>query len=59
MLGCKSFEAAQGTLIGIEPMHMTRKGQSAGGVEYGLTVAEQCYALAASSPPRRGFLCLL
>jgi transposase-like protein len=27
MLGFKSFEAAQGTLIGIELMHMLKKGQ--------------------------------
>jgi putative transposase len=40
MLGFKSFEAAQGALIGIELMHMLRKGQWAGG-------AEQFYALAA------------
>ncbi len=47
MLGFKSFEAAQGTLIGIELMHMIRKDQLAGGVELGLTMAEQFYALAA------------
>jgi putative transposase len=46
MLECKSFTAAQGTLVGIELMHMLRKGQLAGGVEQGLTVAEQFYALA-------------
>ena len=31
MLGFKSFEAAQGTLIGIELMHMIRKDQVTGG----------------------------
>jgi putative transposase len=47
MLGFKSFEAAQGTLIGIELMHMIRKDQLAGGIEQDLIVAEQFYALAA------------
>ena len=47
MLGFKSFAAAQYTLSGIELMHMVRKGQWAGGVEQGLTAAEQFYALAA------------
>ena len=48
MLGFKSFAAAQATLIGIELMHMLKKGQLVGeeGVE-GLTPAEQFYALAA------------
>jgi transposase-like protein len=48
MLGFKSFAAAQAALIGIELMHMLKKGQLAGeeGVE-GLTSAEQFYALAA------------
>jgi transposase-like protein len=48
MLGFKSFEAAQGTLVGIELMHMLKKGQIVieEGVE-GLTPAEQFYALAA------------
>jgi hypothetical protein len=48
MLGFKSFEAAQGTLVGIELMHMLKKGQMA--VEEGakgLTPAEQFYTLAA------------
>jgi putative transposase len=47
MLGFKSFEAAQFTLIGIELMHMLRKGQLAGGVAQGLAVAGRFYALAA------------
>jgi putative transposase len=47
MLGFKSFEAAQSTLVGIELMHMLRKGQLADGVEQGRTAAEQFYALAA------------
>ena len=47
MLGFKSFEAAQSILVGIELMHMLRKGQLEDGVEQGLTAAEQFYALAA------------
>jgi putative transposase len=47
MLGFKSFHAAQCTLTGVELLHMLRKGQLAGGVEQGLTAAEQFYALAA------------
>jgi putative transposase len=47
MLGFKAFEAAQATVVGIELMHMLRKGQLAGGSEQGLTAAEQFYALAA------------
>jgi hypothetical protein len=48
MLRFKSFEAAQGTLAGIELMHMLKKGQLVGeeGAE-GLTPVEQFYALAA------------
>jgi putative transposase len=46
MLGFKAFDAAQATLVGIELMHMLRKGQLAGGSEQGLTAAEQFYALA-------------
>jgi putative transposase len=48
MLGCKSFDAAQGTLVGIELMHMIKKKQlvvEAG--DEGLTAAEQFDALAA------------
>jgi putative transposase len=48
MLGFKSFAAAQDTLVGIELMHMLKKGQLV--VEEGsegLTAAEQFYALAA------------
>ena len=47
VLGFKAFDAAQSTLVGIALMHMLRKGQLAGGVEQGLTAAEQFYALAA------------
>jgi transposase-like protein len=47
MLGFKSFDAAQATLVGIELMHMLRKGQLADGVEQELTAAEQFYSLAA------------
>src|SRR5438067_13723020 len=48
MLGFKSSEAAQGTLVGIELMHMIKKKQllvEAG--DEGCTAAEQFYALAA------------
>jgi putative transposase len=48
MLGFKSFDAAQDTLVGIELMHMIKKRQlrvEAG--DEGLTVAELFYALAA------------
>jgi len=48
MLGFQAFGAAQGTLAGIELMHMIRKKQlvvEAG--EEGLTAAEQFYSLAA------------
>jgi putative transposase len=48
MLGFKSFEAAQATLVGIELMHMLKKRQLV--VEEGdeaLTAAEQFYALVA------------
>jgi putative transposase len=41
-----AFEAAQSTLVGIELMHMLRKGQLTDGAEKGLTPAEQFYALA-------------
>jgi len=48
MLGCKSFEAVQSTLVGMELMHMIKKRQmrhEAG--DEGLTAAEQFYTLAA------------
>ncbi|HZC03091.1 MAG TPA: IS6 family transposase [Gammaproteobacteria bacterium] len=48
MLGFKSFDAAQSTLVGIELMHRLKKKQllvEAG--DEGLTAAEQFYALAA------------
>jgi hypothetical protein len=57
MLGFKSFDAAQGTLVGIELMHMIKKKQmmvEAG--DEGRTAAEQFYARAASSPHRQGLL---
>jgi hypothetical protein len=47
MSGFKAFDAAQGTLAGIELMHMIKKRQ--GGVEAGeesRTAAEQFYTLA-------------
>jgi transposase-like protein len=46
-LGFKSFEAAQQTLVGIELMHMLRKGQMDDGVGEGLSAAAQFYSLAA------------
>ena len=49
MRGCKSFDAAQGTLVGMELMHMIQKRQMVIEAE-GLTEAEQFYSLAASSP---------
>jgi transposase-like protein len=48
MLGFKSFDAAQDTLVGIERMHMLKKRQMV--VEAGeesLTAAEPFYSLAA------------
>jgi hypothetical protein len=54
-----SFDAAHDTLVGVELMHMLKKGQLV--VEEGenaLTAAEQFYALAASSPLRQGQLSL-
>jgi putative transposase len=48
MLGFKSFDAAQSTLVGIEIMHMIKKRQMVVEEgEEGLTAAEQFYALAA------------
>jgi transposase-like protein len=48
MLGFKSFEAAQRTLVGIELMHMLKQGQRiVGAGAEGLTAAEQFYQLAA------------
>ena len=48
MFGCKSFEAAQCMLAGVELMHMIKKRQmvvEAG--DEGLTAAELFYSLAA------------
>jgi putative transposase len=48
MLGFKAFEAAQGTLAGVELMHMLKKKQMVlGAGEEGLSAAEQFYSLAA------------
>ena len=48
MLGFKSFDIAQGTLAGVELMHMIKKGQLGGKEgEERLTPAEQFYFLAA------------
>ena len=46
MLGFKSFDAAQSTLVGIELMHMIKKRQMEGDEVEGLTATEQFYALA-------------
>jgi putative transposase len=57
MLGLKSCEAAQDTLVGIELMHMikTRQLRVEAGDE-GRPAAERFYSLAASSPHRQGQL---
>jgi putative transposase len=47
MLGFKSFAAAQAALVGIEFMHMLKKGQMVVEGAEGLTAADQFYALAA------------
>jgi transposase-like protein len=47
MLGFKSFEAAQGTLVGIELMHKLKKRQMVEAGEESLTAAELAYSLAA------------
>ena len=47
MLGFKSFHTARCTLVGIELIHMLRKGQMDDGNGQGLTAAEQFYTLAA------------
>jgi putative transposase len=48
MLGFKSFEAAQDTLVGIELMHMIKKRQiRLEDGDEGLTAAELFYSLAA------------
>ena len=55
LLGCKSFAAAQDTLVGVALRPMIKKkprGVEAG--EEGLTAAEQFYSLAAYSPHRQG-----
>ena len=46
MLGFKSFEAAQLTLVGIELMHILRKRQMEDEGAQGLTAAKQFYSLA-------------
>jgi len=48
MLGFKSFDAAQSTLVGIELMHMIKKRQLVVGEgDNNHTAAEQFYAMAA------------
>ena len=53
----KSFEASQGTLVGIELRHTLKKGQMGEkrGTE-GFTLGEQFYSLAASSVAQWGCL---
>jgi putative transposase len=46
MLGFKSFEAAQLTLIGIELIHILRKRQMEDEGAQGLGMAKQSYSLA-------------
>jgi putative transposase len=46
MLGFKSFEEAQLTLIGIELMHILRKRQMEDEGAQGLSMAKQSYSLA-------------
>ncbi len=47
-LGCKSFNAAQATLVGVERLPRLKKRQMMGEAgDKGLTPADQCYALAA------------
>jgi transposase-like protein len=55
MVGCKAFDAAQATLVGIELMHMIKQRQLV--VEEGnegLTAADLFSSLAASSLPQTG-----
>jgi hypothetical protein len=47
MLGFKSFEAAQDTLVGIELMHKLKKRQMVEAGEESLTAAVLFYSLAA------------
>jgi hypothetical protein len=47
MLGFKSFEAAQDTLVGIELMHKLKKRQMVEAGEESLTAAALFYSLAA------------
>jgi putative transposase len=47
MLGFKSFEAAQDTLVGIELMHKLKKRQMVEAGAESLTAAELFYSLAA------------
>jgi hypothetical protein len=54
-LGFKSFATAHATLVGIELMHMLKKGPLMIEKESeGLTAAKQFYALAASSRHQQG-----
>jgi putative transposase len=47
LLGCKSFEAAQATRVGIELMHrLTKRPLRVEAGDEGLTAVAQCYALA-------------
>ena len=46
MLNFKSFQAARNVLVGIELMHMIRKGQLVLQGNTALTFADQFYALA-------------
>jgi putative transposase len=46
MLGFKSFRSAQAVLVGIELMHLIRKGQSIIKGGDGMSFADQFYMLA-------------
>jgi putative transposase len=54
MLGLKAFDAGHCTLVGIELMHRSRKGQLADEMEEGLTPANPFSSLAAEFSSRQG-----
>ena len=51
MMGFKSFRAARNVLVGIELMHMIRKGQMIVAEGEELSFADQFYALAGKLRP--------
>ena len=52
MLNFKSFRAAQCVLVGVELMHMIRKGQFAINGADAMSFADQFYALAGKVRPQ-------